>query len=383
MKSIFTFVIVLFFCSYTFAQVGVNSASPATTLDIVAKNPTGSSTATDGILIPRVDRQRAQSMTSVPNATMIYVNSVATGTAAGIATNINSIGFYAFDQLTNRWISFQTGSSGWSTTGNNGTNPTTNFVGTTDANDLVFKTNGIERMRINDAIGASTGTAGDISIGDANSGTIKSNTELVLRQDGDVYGSSILRLRNRDAENGAIFETSEDSPELVDFIFKTGPLANRIQTNIRYETRGGSVKMPINTTEWQFGQPDELNGGPTLVIGAFGTGSNSAFRLGNLGIGTLSPKAKLHNDGTTAFTTAVSGTNNTIILQNAGTFATPAASADTNGRVYIIRNTSNGSNLTVNNIVDYNSLIAANFALTPTLGSIIIVCDGTNWYRIQ
>ena len=109
MKPIFTIVIALFLCSYMNGQVGINSASPTTTLDIVAKNAVGSSTSTDGILIPRVDRERAQSMTSVPNATLIYVNSVATGTAAAKAINIVSIGFYSFDALSNTWLRFQTG----------------------------------------------------------------------------------------------------------------------------------------------------------------------------------------------------------------------------------------------------------------------------------
>jgi hypothetical protein len=36
----------------------------------------------------------------------------------------------------------------WSLTGNAGTNPTTNFIGTTDAQDWVIKTNNIERMRV-------------------------------------------------------------------------------------------------------------------------------------------------------------------------------------------------------------------------------------------
>ena len=38
--------------------------------------------------------------------------------------------------------------TGWSQTGNAGTNPTTNFIGTTDNNDLVFKRNSIEAGKI-------------------------------------------------------------------------------------------------------------------------------------------------------------------------------------------------------------------------------------------
>lgn len=38
--------------------------------------------------------------------------------------------------------------NGWSLTGNTGTNPSTNFIGTTDITDLVFKTNNTEQLRI-------------------------------------------------------------------------------------------------------------------------------------------------------------------------------------------------------------------------------------------
>lgn len=50
-------------------------------------------------------------------------------------------------------------SSGWSLTGNAGTNPATNFVGTVDAQDLTFATAGVERARIE--------TTGDFGIGTA------------------------------------------------------------------------------------------------------------------------------------------------------------------------------------------------------------------------
>ncbi|MEI6766653.1 MAG: hypothetical protein WCM76_13550 [Bacteroidota bacterium] len=39
-------------------------------------------------------------------------------------------------------------STGWALLGNSGTTPGTNFIGNTDAKDLVFKTSGIERMRL-------------------------------------------------------------------------------------------------------------------------------------------------------------------------------------------------------------------------------------------
>ncbi|MFS4471156.1 hypothetical protein [Chryseobacterium sp. T20] len=78
------------------SQVGINTTTPTATLDVIAKNSTGTASGVDGLLIPRVDRQRAQSMTGVPVSTLIYVNSISTGTATGTALNIDTVGYYYY-----------------------------------------------------------------------------------------------------------------------------------------------------------------------------------------------------------------------------------------------------------------------------------------------
>ena len=80
-----------------YSQVGINTANPTATLDVTAKNSTGTTTNVDVLLVPRVDRQRAQSMTGIPTSTLIYVNSIATGTQTGSAANIDTTGYYYFD----------------------------------------------------------------------------------------------------------------------------------------------------------------------------------------------------------------------------------------------------------------------------------------------
>jgi hypothetical protein len=154
----------------------------------------------------------------------------------------------------------------WDITGNTGTNPATNFIGTTDNQDLVFKTNSTERARI-------ISSSGDIKIGSATTGTIKATQELVLRQDGDTYGSSILRLRNRSGENGAIFETTDPSTTLVDFIFKTS--AN--QRNIRYEGRAASARTGSPSFHIGGANPDN----PTLSVGDNYAAFNTNLKIGN------------------------------------------------------------------------------------------------------
>lgn len=78
------------------SQVGIGTNSPKATLDITAANSSGTSATAEGIIIPRVDRQRAQSMQNVEKSTIIYVNNITTGTQTGTAINIDTEGFYHF-----------------------------------------------------------------------------------------------------------------------------------------------------------------------------------------------------------------------------------------------------------------------------------------------
>ena len=154
------------------------------------------------------------------------------------------------------------GSASWSTLGNAGTTAA-NFIGTSDAQPLIFKANNVEVGRLE--------TTGYLKMGDATSGTIRATKELIFREDGGNYGTSLLRIKNETGENGAIFETQPTDPttSLVDFIFKTSLTSSTtIQRNIRLEARAsartGSPSFHIGgATIAGVADPDN----PTLSIG--------------------------------------------------------------------------------------------------------------------
>ncbi|WP_123867364.1 hypothetical protein [Chryseobacterium joostei] len=119
--------------------MGMNTSNPKSTMDIVAKNSSGSSTLADGLLIPRVDRERAINMVSVQPSTLIYVNSITTGSATGQASNIDAVGFYYFDGSTNKWTKLSTDTNIYNTDGV----LTSNRVMGLGNNSLIFR-NGVE-----------------------------------------------------------------------------------------------------------------------------------------------------------------------------------------------------------------------------------------------
>lgn len=146
-KKNFTLVL-LAFSGLTFAQVGINTSNPTATLDITAKDPTGTSNAVDGLLITRVDRLRAQSMTGIPTSTLIYVNGVGNGSQAGNAVNIDAVGYYYYNGSV--WVKLHNPNNITETNIYNANGTLTgNRTVTQGSNTLAFTANAVNAFSVN------------------------------------------------------------------------------------------------------------------------------------------------------------------------------------------------------------------------------------------
>lgn len=134
-----------------FAQAGMTGNSPdkSAALDISSSNK--------GLLIPRVALYSTTDKLSIINNSPAQALLVYNTNANISGTGASGTGYYYWD--TNIWKKIATANDvpfiAWGVTGNGGTNPGTNFLGTTDANALAFNTNGVEGMRI--TAGGNTG----------------------------------------------------------------------------------------------------------------------------------------------------------------------------------------------------------------------------------
>jgi hypothetical protein len=104
-----------------------------------------------GILIPRVSLTRTNVAGPIANpATSLLVYN--TGTSAPAVPNHQKVtpGYYYNDgtPAAPNWTRLMSGKEGWLITGNYGTDPTSNWLGTNDAQPLIIRTNNIERARI-------------------------------------------------------------------------------------------------------------------------------------------------------------------------------------------------------------------------------------------
>ena len=125
------------------------------------QGPTGAFTitgfhgGTDGRLATLYNTTAYQMTLANQNGLSLATYRIITGTAADIIVNAGGAATLQYNATDGRWIVISTnnqagggGTSYWSLTGNSGTTPATNFVGTTDAQDLVFRSNNLERYRV-------------------------------------------------------------------------------------------------------------------------------------------------------------------------------------------------------------------------------------------
>lgn len=134
MKKIIYFLFI-FLPLVAISQVGIGTTNP---------NPSSLLDITDtskGVLVPRMTLAQRNAIVAPATGLLIY------------QTN-NTPGFYYFNGTI--WVSLA--SAGWSTTGNNGTSPSINKVGTIDNQGFSLATNNTEKIRVSNTGNVGIGT---------------------------------------------------------------------------------------------------------------------------------------------------------------------------------------------------------------------------------
>ena len=206
----------------------------------------------------------------------------------------------------------------WSLIGNAATNPAVNFLGTTDNQPLVVRTNNTERMRVT--------SSGLVGIGVANP-----TDQLSVRNTGAGRAgffqtdngannaaalSAVVQNGNGSALFASVLDAGNSAPGLYATTLGTGPAA-RLEGN----TQIWSGQLEVREDNHQIAIVDDNNGNKTWTltshqgtsgIGLWEDATTGRFVVaagGNVGIGTLGPQAPLHvnqgaNDGTDVLVTS-------------------------------------------------------------------------------
>jgi len=178
------------------------------------------------------------------------------------------------------------GGSGWSLTGNAGTNPATNFMGTTDAQPMVFKTNNLERVRIDENGNVAIGNNAPRSMLELNSLTSDQGMLRLISGSDNVGSTGIMFGRYAVAERNA----------------KTAIMMHQ---SVNGDWRRGDLVFALN------GAPDfsEVSLADEKMRITFG---------GNVGIGVTNPASKLQLAGDLGLAPMTAPSTTTDKLYNVG-----------------------------------------------------------------
>lgn len=319
---IFTaFVSVNFLCAQNIA-INTTGAAPNTSagLDIDFSNK--------GLLIPRVSLTSATDALTIPSpATSLLVYHLG---SAGLP----AIGYYynSGTSIAPVWVQLLNGGApgtAWLTLGNAGTTAGTNFIGTTDAKDLVFKTNNTERMRIvsggNVGIGTTT-PLGKLHLTNGINGEMYiegTNKARLLAFSGGGFWIQSGTAYTSGSVDDIVFSGMFGSPEWMRIKGATGnvgigttapavklDVAGSIRATTEIVSASGASEGGQITLSEPFNASAAGEGCATWSIDVF---SNSNFRIfhgaascgngqdmlhittgGKVGIGTTAPDAALH-----------------------------------------------------------------------------------------
>jgi hypothetical protein len=181
--------IFIFFSVSLYAQIGIGTITPNAAIEV--------SSSTDGFLLPRLALADKDAKILTPTISEIVYNTV----ASGVSPNDVRPGFYFWTGTS--WMELDNASNtkNWRTTGNDGTDANTEFIGTTDNIDFNFR-----RFNIKSGVLGVTNTA-------FGSGSLLVNTEVGTTAFGvNALSANTNSTRNTAFGYGALQENTFSGP---------------------------------------------------------------------------------------------------------------------------------------------------------------------------
>jgi hypothetical protein len=287
------------------------------------------------------------------NATATASNRVKLGNAASIefdlafmpAGNAGTSGQYLISSGAGAppvWVSPGSGTAAaWSALGNAGTNTVTNFIGTTDAKELNFKTNNNLAVTIN--------TLGYVGIG-TSTPSVKFENSPAGTPSGSGEGQASF-YHNSGLGNAIHAESNTGGSRTASTtVYARALLAGYNNTT----TMGGNADAGANLFGSSWGLTaggGNILGAPITSVGIAGNLFAGIFLGGNVGIGTNAPAAALHVNGSVLLANGTQGLDKVLASDASGNTSWKNSSINTGFSAYA----TSGQTLAVSTQILFNA----------------------------
>ncbi len=355
--------------SFAYAQVGINTTTPKSSLDVSGKTDTlGNLLSTDitGLQAPRLTRSQLTDKGDTlygadQTGAMIYITDISGGDVLSQRVNITTVGYYYFDG--NVWQKISMGNAiaatNWSLAGNTGTTAGTDFIGTADATDFVTKVNGNEASRV---IWDAANNTTRLVVGTATAATVSSPTS------GSTADKKIAKLTvgNGDASINSVTVGLGGGQVATNTALGVSALSNTttggLNTAIGYNSLPANTSGSRNTAVGQISMQNNTTGSYNTAVGVNAlNGNTTGLRNTAVGSGALSNLTVSNSNigiGLAAgnYDPPMTGSSN-ILIGRGGT--PPALTIITSGSSNIVIGHSTGFNIGAgdNNIVLGNDAV--------------------------
>lgn len=300
----------------SFAQVGIGTASPnaSAMLDVTATN--------SGLLIPRIALLSNTDVVTIPSPaiSLLVYNS-------GFAPN----GYYYWNGAI--WVQLTTPTNSWQLTGNAGTNAATNFLGTTDDVDLVFR-------RFNTRAGF---------IGNPNTSTGNKNTS---------FGANSLNAAGTGIRNTAIGTN-------VMPINTTGQLNVSIGDQSMFSNLGGSTNTAIGVGALY----SNSTGNSNVALGRNALTSANASNNTALGFGALRQNASGNYNVAIGNQAGYNETGSNKLYIEISTVTSPVAGSDSSANNALIYGEFDNRIVRTNGTIQVGNPATTGYALPTPRGT--------------
>ncbi|MDV7699271.1 hypothetical protein N6B72_20315 [Chryseobacterium soli] len=410
-KNFFTLLALNAFSIVLYAQsgnVGINTPTPGTTLDIngaITNRETVVSVSGNSAVVPSNVSQIqltgiataivAVTAPAPPNSgqrLIIYNNSTGGFGATLNGFSISNGQTLEFSYSNGNWRATNGGAdpggTAWNLLGSTGTVPSTNFLGTTDNQDMVFRTNNIEKTRItaNGNVGVNTPTPGTTL--DINGAITNRETAVAVSGNSATVPANVSQVQLTGAATASVAITAPSAP-------------NAGQRLIIYNNTTGGFGATLNGFSVPNGQALEFsysNGNWRATNGGVAQGGLGWGFLGNTGtvsstnfLGTTdnqdmvfrtnnTEKARIAANGNVGIGTQLPTTSLDIV--NAGTGSTIVSASAASNTALKLENSVNGQaviqNFTAKNASGVARITGMGINPNFSTNGIFVITRGTN-----